>query len=275
MKRILLALLLSTSFQLSAEPTAEGKKVIEELKERFNGPSIRVQLLSDAEGALVEVKGRYNVYDPRTGKKLDSAYASSSYYMYPTVDGIKWGQEFPGIYQLLLVPDSTKTTLLVGGTEYLGMAYLYQIKGGLGAVNEVSLEEFVGSLLSSHIPSDITEKEAIAALAIALRTEALHWMAIATNPYWDVKAGTVGYRGSSIERHDGPFEEALRQTKDLVMKKMGLNELVTVRWFSAGEAMAPVQEMQNLAKEGKDARAILEKLFGEMQIVKTESFKAS
>ncbi len=273
MKRILLTLLLSISVQLSAEPTSDGKHLQEELRERFNGPSIRVQLMSDQDGSLVEVKGKYNVYDPRTGKKLDSAYTSSSYYMYPTVDGIKWGQEFPGIYQVLLVPDSPKTTLLVGGTEYLGMAYMYQIKGGLGAVNEVSLEDFVASLLSSHIPSDITEKEALAALAIALRTEALHWVAIATNPYWDVKAGTVGYRGSSIERHDSGFEEALRQTKDLVMKKMGINDLVTVRWFSVGETMAPVQEMQNLAKEGKDARAILEKLFGEMQIVKTQSFK--
>ncbi|MCE5295010.1 MAG: hypothetical protein LLF94_10430 [Chlamydiales bacterium] len=273
MRKILFSLLLGFSYQLSAEVTPEGKQVLEEIQERFHSPTIRIQLMSDAEGSQIEVKGAYNVYDPRTGKKLDTAFTGSSYYMYPTVDGIKWGTEFPGIYQVLIVPDKVSTTLLVSGTEYRGMAYLYQMKGTLGGVNEVSLEEFVSSILSTHIPADITEQEALAALAIALRTEALYWLGTATNQYWDVKAGTVGYRGAAVERHDPAFDEALKTTKDMVMKKMGSDDLVSVRWFSAGETVAPVHEMQKLAKEGKDARAILEKLFGEMKIVKTTSFQ--
>ncbi len=273
MRKILLSLLIGVSCQLAADVTAEGQKAIEEIRERYKGPTIRIQLMSDVDGTQVEVKGAYNVYDPRTGNKLDTAYTGSSYYMYPTVDGIKWGQEFPGIYQVLIVPDKVDTTVLVNGSEYRGMAYLYQVKGFLGGVNEVSLEEFVASILSSHVPEDITEEEALAALAIALRTEALYWISIASNPYWDIKAGTVGYRGSAIERRDGAFDEALKSTRDLVMKKMGFDDLVTVRWFSAGENMAPVHEMQKLAKEGKDARAILEKVFGEMKIVKAQYFK--
>ncbi|MBS0635712.1 MAG: hypothetical protein JSR37_09640 [Verrucomicrobia bacterium] len=273
MRKLLLSFLLALSCTISADITKEGQIVLDELRERFDGPTIRIQLMSDTDGAQVEVKGAYNVFDPRTGKKLDSAYASSSYYMYPTVDGIKWGQEFPGIYQVLLVPDRPATTLLVGGTEYRGMAYLYQIKGTLGGVNEVSLEEFVRSMLSTHVPSDITEEEALAALSIALRTEALYWLAIANNQYWDVKASNVGYKGAALERHDDAFDHALKTSRDMVMKKMGSDDLVSVRWFSAGESMAPVQEMQKLAKEGKDARAILERLFGEIQIVKTTHFK--
>lgn len=273
MRKTLFSLLLGLSCQLSADVTVEGHKVVEELRERFNGPTIRIQLMSDAEGSQIEVKGGYNVYDPRTGNKLDTAYAASSYYMYPTIDGIKWGTEFPGIYQVLIVPDKLDTTLLISGTEYRGMAYLYQIKGTLGAVNEVALDEFVRSILSTHVPSDITETEALAALAIALRTEALYWLGIANNQYWDVKAGTVGYRGAAVERHDVAFEDALKTSRDLVMKKMGGTDLVSVRWFSVGESMAPAHEMQKLAQEGKDARAILEKLFGEIQIVKTNHFK--
>lgn len=273
MRKLLFSVFLGCQAFAFANTTAEGQKVLDEIRERYHSPTIRVQLMADADGSQVEVKGAYNVFDPHTGQKLDSAYMSSSYYMYPTIDGIKWGQEFPGIYQILLVPDKTDTTLLVNGTEYRGMAYLYQIKGLLGGVNEVSLEEFVASILSTHVPSDITEQEALAALAIALRTEALYWLAIANNQYWDVKAGTVGYRGAAFERHDRAFEEALKSTKDLVMKKMGQDDLVSVRWFSAGETMAPVHEMQKLAREGKDARAILEKLYGEMQIVKTSHFK--
>lgn len=273
MRKTLCSLLIGLCCQLSADVTAEGQKVLEELRERFHSPTIRIQLMSDAEGSQVEVKGRYNVFDPRTGKKLDTAFTGSSYYMYPTIDGIKWGTEFPGIYQVLIVPDKLDTTILVNGTEYRGMAYLYQIKGTLGGVNEVSLDEFVASMLSTHIPSDITEPEALAALGIALRTEALYWLAIANNQFWDVKAATVGYRGAAVERHDAGFEEALKSSKDLVMKKMLSNDIVQVRWFSAGESMAPAYDMQKLAQEGKDARAILEKLFGEIQIVKTQHFK--
>ena len=273
MRNLFFILALALTSTCLADIMPDGQKRLEELRERFNSPTIRVQLMSDSEGAQVEVKGPYNIYDPRTGKKLDSAYMGSSYYMYPTIDGIKWGQEFPGIYQVLIVPDRLDATLLMGGTEYRGMGYMYQIKGVLGGVNEVSLEQFVASMLSTHIPADVTEKEAIAALGIALRTEALYWLAIANNQYWDIKAGTVGYRGAAFERHDPAFDEALKQTRDMVMKKMGSNDLVSVRWFSAGETMAPVHEMQQLAKEGKDARAILEKLFGEMKIVKAQSFK--
>jgi len=270
MRRILFALLLTT-VSLSADITPEGVERLEELRERFSGPTVRVQLLRGAEGAQVEVKGAYNVYDPRTGKKLDSAYLSSSYYMNPTVDGLKWGQEFPGIFQLLLVPDKNNTTVLVGGTEYRGMAYVYQIKGTLNAVNEVSIDDFVASLLSSHVSQDIADKEALAALAIALRTETLSWMAQGNNPYWDLKAETVGYLGSSIERRDAPFVEALKATRGLVVKKAKSQNLVDIHWFALGETMAPVLEMVQAAQEGKDARAILEKLLGNVQIVKIES----
>jgi stage II sporulation protein D len=242
-----------------------------EIRERFDGPTIRIQLFDDVEGTQVEVKGRYNVFDPKTGKKADSAFLASNYYMYPTVDGIKWGAEFPGLYQVLIVPDKTETTVLVGGTEYRGMAYLYQIQGTLAAVNEVSLEDFVTSILSSHIPSYVTEKEAIAALAIALRSEALRQMTFSKSPYWDVKAGTFGYRGFSIERHDAPFIDAMRSSKAMVLMKG--DDVVNVKWFAAGEAMAPFHEIQNWAKDGYDARAILEKLFPDSKIVLLSNFR--
>jgi stage II sporulation protein D len=273
LQKLLLSCLLAINLPLFADITPEGEQQLREIRERFDGPSLRVQLMHDVDGAQVEVKGPYNVFDPRTGRKLDSAYLSSSYYMYPTRDGVRWGQEFPSIYQLLLVPDRADTTVMVAGTEYRGMAYLYQIKGTLGGVNELSLEDFVRSLLSSHIPVEVTEKEALAALAIALRTETLSWLANAQNPYWDIRANTVGYKGSAVERKDRPFIDAISHTKDLIIKKGGTSDLVSIRWFSIGEPMAPIQDMQQLAKEGKDARAILEKLLGNVQIVKLQNIK--
>lgn len=275
MRKLFLSLFLGTIAlsPLYSDVLPDGQKKIDEIRELFNGPSIRVQLLQEVDGTQVEVKGPYNIYDPRTGKKLDRAYMASSYYMYPTVDGIKWGQEFPGVYQVLIVPDKVPTTLLIGGTEYRGMGYVYQIKGTLGAVNETSLEDFVASIMSTHIPQQIAQTEALAALMIAMRTEALSWIEHGKNPYWDIKAGLVGFRGSSVERHDSNFDEARRITKDLVLTDVNAGGLVKVQWFGAGEAMAPIHQIEQLAKEGKDARAILEKVFPEGKIVKIQSLK--
>ncbi|MBS0655014.1 MAG: hypothetical protein JSR46_04495, partial [Verrucomicrobia bacterium] len=132
---------------------------------------VKVQLFRDYEGALVEVKGAYNVFDPKNGTKLIASYLPSSYYMYPTTDGLKWGQEFPDVYQLLIAADKKETTIVVAGTEYRGKAYFYQIQGSIGAVNELPLDDFVMSTLSTHIPEEIVSQDALEALAIALRTE--------------------------------------------------------------------------------------------------------
>lgn len=256
-RQILLSFVCSALTCTVSAATAEAQ--LKEIRARFNGPSIRIQLMQDTDGALVEVKGRYNVYDPKTGKQLDTAFASSSYYMYPTTDGLKWGGEFPGVYQLLIVPDKLDTTVLVAGTEYHGIAYLYQMQHVLGAVNETSLEDFVDSLLSTHLPTTVTHKEAIAAAAIALRTQAFRMMEQSENPYWDIRARDVGYRGSSVERTEAAFVEALRNTKGLIVQSGSLP--VDVKWFTGSDASLPAEEIQRLADEGKDARAILEKLF--------------
>ena len=78
-------------------------------------PFVKVLLAKEQEGLMVDVKGPHNIYDPFTGKKLDAAFMGSSYYMTPTTDGIKWGQEFPGIYQIVIVPDDQNAGVVVNG----------------------------------------------------------------------------------------------------------------------------------------------------------------
>lgn len=268
-RQILLSIVCSVMTCTVSAATAEAQ--LKEIRARFNGPSIRVQLIQDAEGALVEVKGRYNVYDPKTGKQLDSAFASSSYYMYPTTDGLKWGAEFPGIYQMLIVPDKVDTTVLIAGTEYHGIAYLYQMQNVIGAVNETSIEDFVDSILSTHLPASVTHKEAIATAAIGLRTEVLRLMEQSTNPFWDIRARDFGYRGSSVERKEPAFVEALRNTKGLIVLSGSLP--VEINWFTPASGVFPAEEIQRLAEEGKDARAILEKLFPSSYISKTSQYR--
>ncbi len=133
------------TYSLEAEPASQ----LLSMKHRPLGPTIKVMIQQDVEGALVEVKGSYNVYDPGTGKKLETCFAPSSYYMHPTTDGLKWGAEFPDMFQLLIVPDSPKTTILVQGIEYHGMVYAYQADGAIGFVNEVTLDDYTRSIVGT------------------------------------------------------------------------------------------------------------------------------
>ena len=229
-------------------------------------PTIKVLVLQDVEGALVEVKGSYNIYDPRTGKKLDSAFSSSTYYMHPTTDGIKWGVEFPGVFQVLIVPDSPTTTVLVHGIEYRGMVYAYQADGTIGFVNQVILDDYTNSCISSRSQGKLTHPEAISALAIALRTDALYKSQHGKTKYWDVKASQVGYQGQAVVSLEKPYVDAFKMTS-----KMVLQNVQPISWFNGKMELAPVQEIQSQASEGKDARSILNRFFPDNHIVLSQN----
>jgi hypothetical protein len=251
-----------------SEPTRE--KVCSKISHLPHEPLIRVEMLSDVEGAVVEVKGSHNIYDPRTGKKLESAYAGSSYYMYPLVDGMKWGAEFPGVFQLLLVPDSQSTSIFLAGKQLKGMLACYQVEGTIGFVNELSVEDFVESLIGADVPQAIKEREALAALAIMLRTDALYQTRNPKNSkYWDVKAHSCGYNGYAFVRQDEPFVEAMKATKDMVLVSPTDNAAFGVEpilSFSKDAIARRADECEELAKQGKDAKAILNQLFPKARV---------
>ena len=250
---------------LTAVPLqAESKSVLslEAITGQAQTATIKVLVLQDVEGALVEVKGPYNIYDPATGKKLESAFTSSTYYMHPTTDGIKWGAEFPGIFQVLIVPDSPKTSILVHGIEYRGGVYAYQMDGTIGFVNEVPLDDYTNSIVGSFIQGQNVEPEAISALAIACRTDALFKSRNGATKYWDVKGSQVGYQGAATVSVDKPVTDALQVTN-----KMVLQNAKPISWFNDATPSAPMQEIQGKAADGKDARAILCQFFPNEQIV--------
>jgi stage II sporulation protein D len=239
-----------------------------EKKDVAKVPTIKIQILEKVEGALVEAKGPYNVYDPRTGQKLDIAFLRSSYYMYPTTDGIKWGQEFPGVYQLLIIPDSPEVTTVIGGKEYCGVITVYQFDGYLGFVNEVSIDDFTSSILSTKLQQEEYPEEMLAALAIGCRTDAVVCAANPKNDYWDAQAGTFGYEGSSLVRQDVPFTKAINSTKAMILVREENDQRVVfpINWIEK-EALLPLDEMSECSKNQEDAKAILQKLFPNTEIV--------
>jgi stage II sporulation protein D len=250
---LLMGTLCSFGLFASQDPTRD-------IKHRIKGPTIKVLVLQDVEGALVEVKGSYNLYDPNSGKKLDTAFTSASYFMHPTTDGIKWGEEFPGIFQVLIVPDNPKTTFLVQGIEYRGMLYCYQIEGTIGFVNEISIDDYTDAIVCRLIGDKKFEKEALSAIAIACRTDAWYRSCHSMTPFWAVKASQVGYQGVSMIPFDSDFLGVMKETRGMI-----LDTNCPIAWF--GQNPIPLVEIQKLALDGKTAKAILANFLGAHSII--------
>lgn len=238
-------------------------KLLQHIRNLPQSPFIRVLLAAQKSSFQIEVQGSHNIYDPFTGKKLEAAFMSSSYQMTPTADGIKWGQEFPGVYQILIVPDSKGGNVVVDGIQYSGAVAFYEVGSMLAAVNWVSLEDMTSSLLSMIMaPATIDHKEALGALAIGVRTLANEQMLHSSHQFWDVRADACGYKGLAVVRQDEPFQDALKVSKNIVLeprsdKSTGLSSSELEKM----KQTITYQQAVDLAQNGKDASYILGKFF--------------
>jgi stage II sporulation protein D len=234
-------------------------------------PAIKVLLTKGQEGLMVEVKGPHNIYDPYTGKKLDATFTGSSYYMSPTSDGIKWGQDFPGIYQVLIIPDEPSAGVFVNGIAYPGVVAFYEVDSRLAAVNWTSLEDFVSSVFSGNfLPKETDQREALAAYAIVLRTKALQHIQSGESAFWDVTAEACGYKGYAVVRFDAPFREAMKLTKKLIMvgkESSTAPQRLDKKSLDDLRQQMPFADIQAMARDGRDARLILHRFYPDQNLV--------
>jgi len=251
------------SFKVGIPP-----KVLTNVRNLPQRPMIRVLLATQKPSFQVEIKGSHNVYDPYNGKKLEAAFLTSSYEMKPTSDGIAWGQEFPGVYQVLVVPDTNEGMVIVDGIQYAGAVAFYQVENTLAAVNWVSLEDFTSSLVSTTMaPKEKEHKEALAALAIAVRSLAYEQLLNSTNQFWDVRADASGYKGRAIVRLDIPFQEAFRLTRNIILEpKENEKHVLSLQSLEEIKQAIPYLQAVDLAEGGKDAAHILEKYMPNRQL---------
>lgn len=237
-------------------------------------PIVKALLVKEQEGLMVEIRGPHNIYDPYSGRKLESAFMGSSYFMYPTADGIKWGQEFPGVFQIVIIPDEPSEGVFVNGISYPGAMAFYEVDNRLAAVNWVSIDDFTGSLVSSNfLPKETDQKEALAAYAIAIRSRVYQQVLAHENPFWDVTAEACGYRGNAVVRLDIPFKDAMKATKKIVMtgdQQSNLPSHFERKAIEEIRQQMPVANVQEMAKGGKDAKIILHRFYPNQNLTVAE-----
>lgn len=245
-------------------------------------PKIRILLAHDESAVFLEVKGKFHIYDPHTLSHINTSYIGKRRTIEATSDGIRWGEEFPGVYQIVIVPDSKETTSIVGGVEYRGKVFIYDVGGNISIVNEIDVEEYLSSVLPERYPTILPEA-VLEAIAITARTDTCYLAKSAVNPYWDIDASKVGYHGYGPTRPSKLLASAIQVTQDICLHRIGQAEWVAapfaVSWKSSGDvkkdknvtySAITIEEAVNLANKGATAVQILEQAFPNTAIQKIE-----
>lgn len=275
MKRIIIALLLTVACTVNGQAHAG---ILDKIKtfifgpEKPKPPTIRLLIAEDKPGVTIQVKGRYSLYDPNKNQHLDSRLQGKSKYAQALKGGLRWGEEFPGLFQLKIIPEEPYVTTIVDGIEYRGSIYVYAVDGRVNVVNEVDIEDYLDSILAYEYKKPLNT-ELLNAIAIAARTNAYFQSVNPKNKFWDVRADQVGYDGFAVTQIGSPIEDAIKNTRYMVLSRTGTYEGVTTpfaaRWSTGtkrGQELGTystitLHQAENLAINGAHAAQILQKAF--------------
>lgn len=227
-------------------------------------PEVKILIVHDKPGVVLEVKGKYKLYDPNTNEFISTRFIGKRKFIQALQDGLKWGEEFPGVHQIKIVPDDPKTKTLVDGTEYSGEVIVYDIGGSISVVNKLPVDDYLNFVMGTKNFNSLSQ-EALNALAIVTRTNVLYHAQNSNNNFWSIEGSQVGYLGSAAGQVKGTLASAITDTSNMVLRKSG--ELFPAEWSSStgqGDAviaLISLNEAEKLASDGKNASEILSVAF--------------
>ena len=178
--------------------------------------NIHVLLEKEITEALLEVRGPYYIFNPQDGTKLSSGILGKRFMVRPTESGIKWGQEFLGITQMIVLPRSDDCKILINGIQYDGAIAVYKVNGKINLINHVDVESYLKSILTAEFQYPL-ETEAMAAVAIAARTSAYSQIITNITYFWHIDGKAIKYQGSALIIPDSTISHAVDSTKNLIL----------------------------------------------------------
>ncbi|MBM3184360.1 MAG: SpoIID/LytB domain-containing protein [Chlamydiae bacterium] len=209
--------LFAAFFLFSALQAAE---LLDPLSDRVAVPisprNIQVLIEKDLAEALLEVKGAYYLFNPHDGTRITSGMLGKRFMVRETENGLKWGEEFPGIHQIYIKPRSSDASIFINGIQYDGSVAIFGVHGMIHIVNDIDIESYVKSILSSQFPTPL-EPEVMSALAILARTNAYHFALKNPDSFWHVAAAEVKYSGSALILPNSSIERAVDSTRHLIL----------------------------------------------------------
>ncbi len=213
----------------------------EKISEPMSPRNIQVLLEKDSTGALLEIKGPYHIFNPHDGSRVASGLLGKRFMIHELENGLKWGEEFPGIHQIYIKPSSAKTSIFINGIQYSGAVAVFGVSGRINIINDLDIEDYVKAILAPQFTASL-EPEVLSALAILTRTDAYYNAIRSQESFFHVVASEVGYQGSALSIPDSPQEKAVETTKHLILvhPSHGKNLPFAANWTenSAGKTAA-------------------------------------
>lgn len=191
-------------------------QTLSDISKKYKPQTIKILLHKDLPQAFLEAKGRYFVYNPQNNFLIASGIYSKKQPILSQEAGLKWGELFPGISQIRLVPGDSQTTILVNGIEYKGCVEIYDIKGKLHIINEIDIENYLRSMLALQTFSEINE-EVMDAIAIIARTKAYYLANKDPLLHWHVISSEIGYQGSALACQNPRIPACISRTRNMIL----------------------------------------------------------
>ncbi|MDA4132713.1 MAG: SpoIID/LytB domain-containing protein, partial [Thaumarchaeota archaeon] len=215
MKSLFATFFLCSASLCSAQESPDATNY-ERIAEPIAPRNIQVLLKKDASEALLEVKGAYVIFNPHDGSRVASGLLGKRFIIREMENGLKWGEEFPGIHQIYIKPKSEETTIFIDGIQYSGSVAIYGVAETINVVNDLDIESYIKSTLSSQFPSPL-ESEVMSSLAILARTDAYYHAIKNDRSFWHVAASDTSYSGMALVVSNSSIEKAVDNTRHLLL----------------------------------------------------------
>jgi stage II sporulation protein D len=207
---------LTPAVSLLAAEQVVAPEILEQIREPTAPRNIQILLEQSATEALLEVKGPYFLFNPHDGTKIASGLLGKRFMVHALESGLKWGEEFPGLYQFYLQPRSEETTIFINGIQYSGSVAVFAVGNRINIVNELDIESYVKGILSVQASSTM-ESEVMAALAILARTNAYYAVSRHRDAFWHVSAQDSHFQGTALVSPNSVIEKAVEATRHLIL----------------------------------------------------------
>lgn len=177
---------------------------------------IKVLIEKDIDEALLELRGSYVVLDGIDKSRLSSGLSGKRCMIRATENGIKWGEEFPVMKQILIQPKHEDGIIIINGLQYSGSLWVHKKNEKLSLINELDVESYIKSVLSQEF-SCPSEKEVLSSVAITARTTAYFNITKNQKNQWHVTSKNPPYNGSALVIPDSTICEAIDATRHMIL----------------------------------------------------------
>lgn len=234
-----LAFLALTTANLSAFQVEHSTHAFRQQRRNQAKGGVRIFLDENRDENSLKVEGGYGIYDPARNMRITGGVMTKTMPLIADKEGLSWGEIFPDLYQMTIVPEGHEEGFYLNDRYYLGVLYAYLIEGKLALVNELTLDDFALAITSQEMSNGDLEKEALASLAICARSFALAGRQQHKEAQWHLEARRVGFKGFKNRSSLEEARSALVKTRDLILQSDQQRTLLS-QWHGncAGQTIA-------------------------------------